>query len=63
MGHCGDLVMVWLCAMGHGGKFDYALWATAQNGCILKICTMGHSRGFGYALWYIAQDLVVRYGL
>ncbi len=74
----GPLRQIWLCAMGHCGKFGYTLWATAADlgmcyGPIRGMksyskicddfCAMGHSAGFGYALWAIAQGLVIRYGL
>jgi hypothetical protein len=45
-------------AIGHRGKFDHALWATAANWW----CAMGHCSEFGDALWATAANSVMRYG-
>jgi hypothetical protein len=45
----GPLRKIWLCALGHYGKFGGALWATAANLVIrygplrrIWLCAMGH---------------------
>ncbi len=45
----GPMRQIFLCAMGHYGEFDYALWATAVDFVIrygplqrILLCAMGH---------------------
>jgi hypothetical protein len=51
----GLMRRIWLCAMGHCGRFSYALWAIAADlvmhyGPLRQIC-WGHCCWLGYKLW------------
>jgi hypothetical protein len=48
MGHCGN---IFLCAMGHWGKFVYTLWATAAD-LVTRYEPLCRMRPYSKNLWW-----------